>query len=65
MLPGYRSTPRASFPTKSGLTLEQATKLCQDSFDASPVIQACLTKSKHDITTELGMCIEDIKVYVP
>ena len=57
-------TPPAErdFPTPSGLTLANVTKLCSDALRGSNTIKECMSRAGLTFISEIEMCVEDIKV---
>ena len=58
----WNAPPIRDFPTPSGITEENATKLCTDAMHRSNTIGQCVSQASLNFFNEIGSCIEDIKV---
>ena len=52
------------FPTKSGMTLADATQLCTRAIQNSDTIKQCVSRVGLSFDAEIEACVEDIKVCV-
>ena len=50
------------FPTPSGLTEANATKLCTDALQQSHTVSQCVSHAGLNFFNEIGSCIEDLRV---
>lgn len=60
--PDFHASQNVTWPTASGITKDQAEKLCQDKIRAAQAFEKCKSFDTEDFKVEIANCVQDIKL---